>query len=76
VEAFIIFKKTAKITPQSLKTIDEAEAQWLLDAKNGAVSQTAALNLQIGKAYITNANPEMAKRIINARKQASGHCLP
>jgi hypothetical protein len=33
------------------------------DAKNGAVSQAAALNLQIGKAYITNANPEMAKRI-------------
>jgi hypothetical protein len=73
-KAYRLFKRTdrggvyyiqenGKNNPKSLKTTDEAEAHRLLDAKNGAVSQTAALNLQIGKAYITNANPEMAKRI-------------
>jgi integrase len=55
-------QENGKNNARSLKTTDETEAQRLLDAKNGAVSQTAALNLQIGKAYITNANPDMAKR--------------
>lgn len=42
-------QENGKNNPKSLNTTDKAEAQRLLDAKNGAVSQTAALNLQIGK---------------------------
>lgn len=45
----------------SLKTKDSAEAKRLLDAKNLA-QQSAALNLQLGKAYITNADPRMGTR--------------
>jgi integrase len=46
---------------QSLGTKDEAEAQRLLDVKN-QVQQTPALNLQLGRAYITHADPKMATR--------------
>ena len=47
---------------ESLKTTDRAEAERLLDAKNQE-RQTPALNLQLGKAYITHADPQMAKRV-------------
>lgn len=47
--------------PKSLGTTDRDEAQRLLDAENQA-RQTPALNLQLGKVYMTNADPKMAKR--------------
>jgi len=46
---------------QSLRTTDKAEAQRLLDAKNQA-QQGLALNLQLGKTYITHADPKLATR--------------
>ena len=46
---------------ESLRTADFAEAKKLLDAKNLA-QQSASLNLQLGKAYITNADPKMGTR--------------
>ena len=44
-----------------LGTSDKAEAQKLLDAANQG-RQTPALNMQLGKAYITHADPKMATR--------------
>jgi integrase len=46
---------------RSLRTMDEDEAQRLLDAENQA-RQTPALNLQLGKVYLTNADPQMGSR--------------
>jgi hypothetical protein len=46
---------------KSLGTTDRDEAQRLLDAENQAC-QTPALNLQLGKIYMTNADPKIAKR--------------
>ena len=42
-----------------LGTSDKEEAQRLLDAANQE-RQTPALNMQLGKAYITHADPKMA----------------
>lgn len=47
---------------QSLGTNEKSQAQRLLDAKNQE-QQTPALNLQLGKAFITNADPKMGTRI-------------
>jgi hypothetical protein len=55
-------QENGKNNPKSLGTTDEAEAQKLLDTKNQAVCQTAALNLQLGKVFISNADPKMAAR--------------
>ena len=44
-----------------LGTSDKEEAQRLLDAANQA-RQAPALNMQLGKAYITHADPKMATR--------------
>jgi integrase len=46
---------------QSLGTTNEAQARKLLEAKNQE-NQTPALNLQLGRAYITHADPKMATR--------------
>jgi integrase len=46
---------------KSLNTTDSREAQRLLNAANDEC-QMPALNLQLGKVYLTNASPEMAKR--------------
>lgn len=46
---------------KSLGTTDPHEAQKLLNAANDA-RQTPALNLQLGKVYLTNASPEIGKR--------------
>lgn len=46
---------------RSLGTADKATAQRLLDAENQA-RQTPSLNLQLGKVYMTNADPKMATR--------------
>ena len=46
---------------ESLRTADKIEAQRLLDAKNQA-QQGLALNLQLGKTYITHADPKLATR--------------
>ena len=46
---------------RSLGTADEATAQRLLDAENQS-RQNPSLNLQLGKAYMTNADPKMATR--------------
>jgi integrase len=46
---------------QSLATTDRGEAKRILDAKNQE-QQTPALNLQLGKAFITNADPKMGTR--------------
>ena len=42
-------------------TSNQEEAQRLLDASN-QVRQAPALNMQLGKAYITHADPKMATR--------------
>jgi hypothetical protein len=55
-------QENGKNNAKSLGTTDEAEAQRLLDTENHAVYQTAALNLKLGKVYITNADPKMAVR--------------
>jgi hypothetical protein len=55
-------QENGKNNPKSLGTTDEAEAQKLLDTKNQAVCQTSALNLQLGKVFISNADPKMAAR--------------
>jgi hypothetical protein len=46
---------------QSLGTPDKAQAKRLLDAMNQG-QQSSALNLQLGKAFITHADPKMATR--------------
>jgi len=46
---------------QSLGTSDSGQAKRLLDAMTQG-QQSSALNLQLGKAYITPANPKMATR--------------
>lgn len=46
---------------ESLHTTDRKEAQKILDVRNQE-RQGTSLNLQLGKAYFKNANPEMAKR--------------
>jgi integrase len=46
---------------QSLGTSDKGQAKRLLDAMNQG-QQTSALNLQLGKAFITNADPKMGTR--------------
>jgi len=46
---------------RSLGTADEATAQRLLDAENQA-RQNPSLNRQLGKVYMTNADPKMATR--------------
>jgi len=44
-----------------LFTSDRQQAQRILDTENQA-RQTPALNLQLGKVYITNADPKMTTR--------------
>ena len=46
---------------QSLGTSDRGQAKRLLDAKNQG-QQSSALNLQLGKTFITHADPKMATR--------------
>src|ERR1035437_1312139 len=46
---------------RSLNTTDKETAQRLLDTENQA-RQAPALNLQLGKVYMTNADPKMATR--------------
>ena len=46
---------------RSLGTTDKETAQRLLDTENQA-RQTPALNLQLGKVYMTNTDPKMATR--------------
>ena len=46
---------------QSLGTTDKGQAKRILDAKNQE-QQTPALNLQLGKTYITHADPKMGTR--------------
>ena len=46
---------------RSLGTTDKETAQKLLDTENQA-RQAPALNLQLGKVYMTNADPKMATR--------------
>jgi hypothetical protein len=46
---------------QSLGTPDKGQAKRLLDAMNQG-QQSSALNLQLGKTYITHADPKMATR--------------
>jgi hypothetical protein len=46
---------------RSLGTTDKEEAQRLLDAENQA-RQTPALNLQLGKVFLSNADPNMGTR--------------
>ena len=46
---------------RSLGTTDKEQAKRLFDAENQA-QQAPALNLQLGKVYITNADPKMATR--------------
>jgi len=46
---------------KSLGTTNPQEAQRLLNAANDA-QQMPALNLQLGKVYLTNASPEIGKR--------------
>jgi hypothetical protein len=55
-------QKNGENKPRSLGTTDEAEAQRLLDAENQAAQQSTNLNLQLGRVYITNADPKMAER--------------
>src|SRR5438445_13460069 len=55
-------QENGKNNPRSLGTTDKVDAQRLLDAENQASQQPASLNLQLGKAYILNANPKMATR--------------
>ena len=50
---------------KSLGTSDPQEAQKLLNAANDA-RQAPSLNLQLGKVYLTNASPEIGKRIWQA----------
>lgn len=47
---------------RSLGTKDNAEAKRLLEAENQAC-QSPALNLELGKVYLRNADPKMVKRI-------------
>lgn len=46
---------------RSLGTNDKAAAQRLLEAEN-QVCQSAALNLELGKVYLRNADPTLATR--------------
>ncbi len=46
---------------QSLGTSDKGQAQKILNVKNQE-QQAPALNLQLGKAYITHADPKMGTR--------------
>jgi integrase len=46
---------------KTLNTADEQEADRLLHAANEA-RQTPSLNLQLGKVYLTNSDPSLAKR--------------
>ena len=47
---------------KSLHTSDKDEARRLLNAKNEAAQNPAALNIQIGRNYLAAADPEMAQR--------------
>jgi integrase len=56
-----------------LFTSDKEQAQRILDAENQA-RQTPALNLQLGKVYIANADPNMATRTwTEAMNELSSH---
>jgi integrase len=46
---------------RSLKTTDEAEALKMLHAEN-EIHQNASLNLELGKAYLRNADPKLVER--------------
>jgi hypothetical protein len=54
-------QENGKNNPRSLATTDKNEARRLLEAENQAL-QNPAMNLQLGKVYITNADPKMASR--------------
>jgi integrase len=61
---------------QSLHTKDETQAQKLLDAMNQG-QQAASLNLELGKAFITHADPKMATRTWQeAMDELSSHGKP
>lgn len=47
---------------QSLRTRDKTEATRLLNAKNEAVYQPAAINLQLARAYICASDPKLGSR--------------
>jgi hypothetical protein len=47
---------------ESLRTRDKTEATRLLNAKNEAVYQPAAINLQLARAYISASDPKLGTR--------------
>lgn len=55
-------QENGKNNPRSLETTDKAQAQRLLDAENQAIGQNSSLNLQLGRVFISNANPKMVTR--------------